>query len=191
MISVDNLCFVDLETTGLVETQDRIVEIGIIPVDPQLNPLDAGWSCLVWPEGYDLATLNDVVKEMHTENGLLQELSEGRALGVREAEKQAIRYVEQWVPRGQTPMAGSSISFDRKFLRRYMPGFDGWFHYRDANVSSVKEFWKRWYGFEAPKPEKKGHRVLQDCEDSVAEAKFYKDSVEPKKQDMGWEWITR
>jgi oligoribonuclease len=176
MISVENLCFVDLETTGLVESQDRILEMGIIPVDPQLNLLDEGWSCLVTPLGYDLDNLGEVVKAMHTENGLLEDLKSGKALGLREAETAAIRYVEKFVPRGQTPMAGSSISFDRKFTRRYMPGFDGWFHYRDANVSSVKEFWKRWFGQESPKPEK-GHRVLQDCMDSIAEARWYKDSV--------------
>ncbi len=175
-----NLIFLDLETTGLKPvSQNRILEIGILPVDGNLEPLNAGWSALVHPQGYNLDHLNDKVREMHTENGLLEDLEnrKGETLGLLETAHRAIRYCEQFGVRGQMPMAGSSLRFDREYLHRYMPGLDNWFHYRIVDVSSLKETWKRWFPELGEPPKTKGHRALEDCYASLEEYKWYRDRL--------------
>ncbi len=171
--TVENLIFLDLETTGLSVVQDRIIEIGILPVDVNLRPLHEGWSAVITPTGYDLKRLNSVVLEMHTKNGLLAAL-EKEAIGILEATRQAIHYCEQFAVRGQLPLAGSTIHFDRGFLDRYMPGLDKWFHYRNADISSLKELWRRWFPDAGEPPKTGAHRALPDCYDSVAQALWYK-----------------
>lgn len=180
----DNLIVLDLETTGLSATQDRIIEIGMLPVTADLEILDEGWSVVVTPTGVDMEALHPVVQKMHTENGLLKELANGESVGILEATRQAIHYAERFTVRGQSPLMGSTIHFDRKFLERYMPGLDKWFHYRCADVSSVKEFFKRWFPGAGEPPKVNAHRALPDCRESLAEARWYKSHlgfVEPSK----------
>lgn len=173
-----NLVFLDLETTGLSATQDRIIEIAMLPVNCNLELLDQGWSCVVDPARFDLSTLNPTVQAMHTENGLLDELKNEAGIPLHEAAMAAVKYAQKFVIRGQSPLAGSTIHFDRGFLNRYMPVVDKFFHYRNADVSSLKEFWKRWYPEAGEPPKVKAHRALADCFASVAEAKWYHEHLQ-------------
>lgn len=174
----NNLLFVDLETTGLKPvTSNRILEIGILPVNAELEPLDIGWKTLVDPGLYDFDKMGDVVRQMHTENGLFDDLKNCEVLGWQAATKRAIQYCEQFGERQQMPVCGSSVRFDREYLQEYMPALDNWFHYRIIDVSTLKELWKLWFGTEAPKPPKKAHRVLEDCYASVAELNWYRTRI--------------
>lgn len=177
-MSKTNMLFVDLETTGLKPVSvNRILEIGILPVNADLELLDEGWKTLVHPSGYNFDELGDTVRQMHTENGLLDDLKNLEPIGLQEATRRAINYCEQFGERQQMPVCGSSVRFDREYLERYMPGLDKWFHYRIIDVSTVKELWKRWFGEEAPKPEKKAHRVLDDCRASIEELRWYRTCI--------------
>lgn len=170
-----NMIFVDIETTGLKPVStNRILEIGILPVTAKLEPLDMGWKTLVTSFGYDFDKMGDYVRQMHTENGLFDDMKNCEVLGMQEATRRAIAYCEQYGERQKMPVCGSSVRFDREYLQEYMPGLDNWFHYRIIDVSTLKELWKAWYGREAPKPEKKAHRVLEDCYASLEELKWYK-----------------
>ena len=195
MKSATNLVFVDLETSGLDPKQDVILEIAALPVDQNLEILHEGWSAVVqpllpgktwssyentdphWALAQHQKAMNETVLEMHTENGLFKDLEEGKGIGLQAAMREFLRYSEQFVPHGQTPLAGSSVHFDRKFLERYMSPVDKFFHYRIADVSSVKEFWRRWYPEAGEPPKVKAHRALADCYASVAEARWYKDRL--------------
>jgi oligoribonuclease len=192
-----NLIFVDLETTGLDSAKDVILEIAALPVDRNLNVLDEGWSAVIrpivpngdWDRSYDAENpgwllgqlkkeMSQVVLDMHTGNGLFDDIAAGNVITLREATNQFIRYSEQFVPHGETPIAGSSVHFDRKFLENYMPPVDRFFHYRIADVSAVKEYFKRWFPEAGEPPKEKAHRALADCYLSVKEALWYRDHLQ-------------
>jgi oligoribonuclease len=172
-----NLVFIDLETTGLEASNNVILEIAALPVDSRMNILDDGWSTVIYyPTKELLPQMADVVEQMHHENGLFAEIAAGGS-SLKQAQLDFIRYAEQFVPHGQTPIAGSTVEFDRRFLHRYMPEVDKFYHYRYADVSSVKEYWKRWFPEAGEPPKIKAHRALEDCRLSVGEAKWYMDRL--------------
>ena len=175
----DRLVWVDLEMTGLDPAHDEIVEIAAIVTDGELTELDAGVSFVVRPT--DLAILDgmdEVVVRMHTESGLLGEIPSGVPLA--DAGAAVLDYVRTHVaePR-KAPLAGSSVYVDRGFLARYLPDLDAHLHYRLVDVSSVKELARRWYPrayFNAP-DKTGGHRALADIRESIAELRYYRETV--------------
>lgn len=169
-----NLIICDLETTGLRSQIERIIEIALLPVNANLEPLDVGWSTVVKLEYYNPAWMNKTVREMHTKNGLLADLEAGKGVDILDVTHSALQYCERFGVRGQLPLCGSSIHFDRKFLEKYMPSLDNWFHYRNADISSLKELWKRWFPEAGVPPKEKAHRALDDCYATLEEAKWYK-----------------
>lgn len=173
-----NMIFLDLETTGLHAATDQILEIGILPVDVNLEPLDVGWSSLVY-SSIRYTSWVEAVQEMHVESGLWQDLQTAGydAPDVSQVAREAIAYCEKFAERNELPLSGSSIEFDRKFLEISMPKLNNWFHYRNANASSMKEFFRRWFPDMPEHPKSKNHRALQDCYDSVSQAKWYKDRL--------------
>lgn len=174
----DRIVWIDLEMTGLSLERDDICEIACIVTDGELNELDEGISLVIRPSDAALAAMDEVVVRMHTESGLLTELSDGTT--VDDAHAQVLAYVRRHVPEARkAPLAGSSVYVDRGFLARSMPELDAHLHYRLVDVSSVKELTKRWYPrvfFAAP--QKSGnHRALGDIRDSIAELRYYRDAV--------------
>jgi oligoribonuclease len=171
----DYLVWVDCEMTGLDVAIDEIVEIAVIITDSNLVPRHEGLSLVIKPSPAALNNMGDFVREMHTNSGLITELDTGVSLA--EAETMVLDYLAAHVPEGsRAPLAGNTIGTDRMFLARYMPRFDTALHYRNIDVSSLKELARRWFPriyFNAPS---KGgnHRALADIIESIRELEYYR-----------------
>jgi len=173
----DRLVWIDCEMTGLDLSVDQLVEIAIIVTDYELNILDPGFQVVIRPDQSALDHMNDFVTEMHRTSGLLDEIPSG--VSVAEAEFQSLEYIQRFVPEGKAPLAGNTIGTDRMFLARYMPRIDRWLHYRNVDVSSIKELSRRWYPrayFHAPAKDG-GHRALADIRESIRELAYYRQAV--------------
>jgi oligoribonuclease len=178
MKSSENLVWIDCEMTGLDVEKDCLVEIAVLITDSELNILDEGLSVVIKPREDSLANMGEFVANMHQESGLLELLPEG--LELAEAEAQVLDYVKKFAPEARTaPLAGNSIGTDRMFINRYMPDLDAHLHYRNVDVSSIKELVRRWYPkvyFQLPK-KSGGHRALADIRESIAELVYYRKTV--------------
>jgi len=176
--NADRLVWVDCEMTGLELGRDALIEIAVIVTDSELVELDEGIDIVIAPPAAALETMPEVVRTMHTESGLLDELAAGVDLAT--AQRLVLEYVRRHVPEPRkAPLAGSSVYVDRGFISRDLPEFDAHLHYRLVDVSSVKELARRWYPkvfFASPK--KTGnHRALADIQESISELRFYRDTV--------------
>jgi oligoribonuclease len=174
----DRLVWIDCEMTGLDLTSDALVEIACIVTDGELNALDDGIDVLIKPPAEALDGMDDVVREMHTVSGLLDELAAGLTLA--EAQDLVLGYIRGHVPESRkVPLCGNSIATDRAFLARDMPELDAFLHYRMVDVSSVKELARRWYPrVYFASPEKHGgHRALADIQESIRELRYYREAV--------------
>lgn len=174
----DYIVWVDCEMTGLEVTVDEICEIGVVVTDGELNVLDPGLQLVIKPSAKALRNMGDFVRQMHTDSGLIEEIPKG--ISMAKAEKQVLEYIKQWVPDERTaPLAGNSIGTDRMFLNRQMPNLDKFLHYRNIDVSSLKELSRRWFPrayFQLPK--KTGnHRALADILESIQELRYYRQAI--------------
>jgi oligoribonuclease len=173
------LVWIDCEMTGLDPANDVLVEIAIVVTDDELTLLDGGIDILIATDPAKLATMEDVVREMHTASGLLEALPAATTT-LEQAEDQALAYIKQFVPeRRKAPLCGNSIATDRTFLVKYMPRLDDHLHYRMVDVSSIKELARRWYPrvyFNSP-AKTGGHRALADIIDSINELRYYRSTV--------------
>ena len=171
--------WIDCEMTGLNPATDVLVEVAVVITDSELTILDDGIDLLIKTDPEKLASMEEVVQEMHKTSGLLEAL-EGATLTVEDAETQLLDYIKRWVPdRRKSPLCGNSIATDRTFLARYMPRLDDHLHYRMIDVSSIKELSRRWYPkayFSAP-VKTGGHRALADIIDSINELRYYRATV--------------
>jgi oligoribonuclease len=179
MKSLENLVWIDCEMTGLDVEKDSLVEIAVLVTDSELNILDeSGLSVVITPRPESLSQMGDFVTQMHEESGLLPLLAEG--LDIADAETKILDYVKSFAPEVRTaPLAGNSIGTDRMFLNRYMPKLDAHLHYRNIDVSSIKELTRRWFPkvyFQLPK-KSGGHRALADIRESIAELRYYRQTV--------------
>jgi oligoribonuclease len=174
----DRLVWIDCEMTGLDLEVDELVEIAVVITDYDLNPVDPGLSIVIKPDSSALESMGEFVRAMHTESGLIEEIPNG--VGVAEAEYQVLEYVLKHVPEEQrAPLAGNSIGTDRAFLTKFMPRLDAHLHYRNVDVSSIKELAKRWYPrayFNAP-AKNGGHRALADILESIRELHYYRRAI--------------
>lgn len=174
----DHLVWIDCEMTGLDLAADALIEIAVLVTDSDLNVLGDGIDLVIRPPDGAVEQMSEVVRDMHTASGLLDVLATGVPL--EEAQALALAYVRQYVsePR-KAPLAGNSVQMDRQFLARDMPELEAWLHYRNVDVSSIKELARRWY----PKvyfasPEKSGnHRALGDIRDSIDELRYYRRTI--------------
>ncbi len=174
----DFIVWVDCEMTGLDVAIDEICEIAVIVTDQELNEVDPGLQIVVKPGRKALKNMGEFVTNMHTESGLIEEIPNG--VSISKAETQVLEYIKQWIPEERSaPLAGNSIGTDRMFLNRQMPILDSFLHYRNIDVSSIKELTRRWYPrvyFQMPK--KTGnHRALADIKESIRELRYYRQTV--------------
>ncbi len=174
----DRMVWIDCEMTGLSLSTDALIEVAALVTDSELNILGDGVDIVIRPPAEALATMPEVVRQMHTASGLLTELDGGTTL--EEAERQVLAYIREYVPEpGKAPLCGNSVSTDRGFLLRDMPELEGHLHYRIVDVSSVKELARRWFPrayFSSPK--KTGnHRALSDIRESIAELRYYREAI--------------
>ncbi|MDZ5144231.1 oligoribonuclease [Microbacterium testaceum] len=174
----DRLVWIDCEMTGLDLGVDELVEIAVVITDFELNVLDPGFQIVIKPDDSALANMGEFVTDMHRSSGLLDEIPNGVSLA--DAEFQTLEYIQRFAPvEGKAPLAGNTIGTDRMFLAKYMPRVDRWLHYRNVDVSSIKELSRRWYPrayFQAP-AKNGGHRALADIRESIRELAYYRAAV--------------
>jgi oligoribonuclease len=171
----DRIVWIDCEMTGLDLRADALVEVAALVTDSELNVLGEGVDVVIRPPADALAQMRDVVRQMHTSSGLLDELDTG--VTIAEAQETVLDYVRAWVPEARkAPLAGNSVATDRGFLARDMSELEAHLHYRIIDVSSIKELARRWYPrVYFASPEKTGnHRALADIRESIQELKYYR-----------------
>jgi oligoribonuclease len=172
----NNLAWIDMEMTGLQPDSDRIIEIATLVTDAQLNVLATGPVLVVHQPQEVLDGMDSWNKSTHAKSGLIERVRASR-LTEGDAERQAIAFLAAHVPASASPMCGNSICQDRRFLARWMPRLEAHFHYRNLDVSTLKELVKRW------KPDLKGftkegrHEALADILESIEELRFYRKTV--------------
>ena len=161
--------------TGLSPNVDALVEVAVIVTDYDLVPRDPGMSVVITPPPAALDQMGDFVRQMHTESGLLEDIPHG--VSVEEAEGLVLDYLSVLVPQaGVAPLAGNSVGTDRVFLAKEMPRVHQHLHYRNVDVSTIKELVKHWLPpvyFHAPE-KNGGHRALADIRESIRELQYYR-----------------
>ena len=164
--------------TGLSLEADALIEVAALVTDFDLNVLGEGIDIVIKPPAAALEQMDDFVRNMHTTSALLPELEHGVTLA--EAEAQVLAYVqEQCGKDARPPLAGNTIGTDRAFLARDMPTLEGWLHYRNVDVSTIKELSRRWFPrtyFQAP-AKRGNHRALADIQESIEELRYYREAV--------------
>ncbi|PIE43550.1 MAG: oligoribonuclease [Gammaproteobacteria bacterium] len=174
MTNSNNLIWIDLEMTGLNPEVNRIIEIATIVTDSELNVLAQGPNLAIHQPDEILAAMDPWCTATHGQSGLTERVRKS-AISVQEAERQTLDFLQQYTGQGTSPLCGNTIGQDRRFMVKYMPKLEAFVHYRNLDVSTIKELAKRW------KPEilagfqKKGsHLALDDIKESIAELQFYR-----------------
>jgi oligoribonuclease len=173
------LVWMDLEMTGLDPARNVIVEIATLVTDDELEIVAEGPDLVVSCSTEALGEMDAVVRRMHTKSGLLDAIAASEVT-LQEAGALTLAFIKEHVPEPRTvPLCGNSIGTDRRFLAAYLPEVEDYLHYRSIDVSTVKELARRWYPEAlAGAPDKKaGHRALDDIRESVAELRYYRESV--------------
>lgn len=170
-----NLVWVDMEMTGLEPDTDRVIEVAVVVTDMHLNVLAEGPVFVIHQSDETLDKMDAWNKGTHGRSGLIDKVK-ASTVTEAQAEEQLIAFMKQWVPKGKSPMCGNTIGQDRRFMVRYMPKLEAFFHYRNIDVSTLKELCKRW------KPEivsgfKKHqmHTAMADIVESIEELKYYRE----------------
>ncbi len=171
----DRLVWIDCEMTGLDVAVDQLVEVAVVITDFDLQIIDSGFNIVINPDQSALDNMGDFVRQMHESSGLLEAIPDGVPLAT--AHEAVLEYIRKFVPTAQhAPLAGNTIGTDRAFLARYMPLVDSHLHYRNVDVSSIKELVRRWMPriyFNAPE-KNGGHRALADILESIRELEYYR-----------------
>ena len=175
--SDQNLVWIDLEMTGLYPDTDRIIEIAVVVTDPNLNHRTEGPVFAVHQSDAALDAMDAWNKGTHGKSGLIDRVK-ASTVDDASAEAQVIEFLKRYVPKSTSPMCGNSICQDRRFLANYMPKLEAFFHYRNLDVSTLKELAKRW------KPEilagfkkAQAHTALADIHESIEELAYYREHL--------------
>lgn len=170
----NNLIWIDLEMTGLNPDENTIIEIATIVTDKDLNVLAEGPNLVIHQPKEVMDAMDEWCTSHHGSSGLTQKVLDSQ-ISMREAEQRTLSFLSEWVPEGASPICGNSVGQDRRFLYRYMPELEAYFHYRYLDVSSIKELARRWRPEVLDGVVKKGsHLALDDIKDSIDELEHYK-----------------
>lgn len=176
-LNAENLIWLDLEMTGLDPERDRILEIATLVTDKQLTVLAVGPVIAVHQNDTLLAAMGEWCTRQHGHSGLTERVRASR-VSEAEAEHATLTFLRQYLPPSSSPMCGNSICQDRRFLAHYMPQLEKFFHYRNLDVSTLKELARRWApGLAEGFTKEAVHRALEDIRDSVAELKYYRERL--------------
>ena len=172
--SKENLIWIDLEMTGLDPFSDQIIEIATVITDSQLEVLAEGPVIAIFQPEEVIEAMDEWNTRQHGQSGLIERVRNSD-YDLARAEQETLEFLRRWVPEGESPMCGNSICQDRRFLARLMPKLEGWFHYRNLDVSTLKELAKRWKpeivdGFE----KENTHLALDDIRESIDELRHYR-----------------
>ncbi len=170
------LAWVDLEMTGLDPETCAIVQLAMILTDTELNEVAPPLELTIWQPDAVLAEMSPFVRAMHEKSGLLAQIPLSKT-SVADAEQKALELLSQHAPYRTARLAGNSIGQDRRFLVRYMPAFEGYLHYRQIDVSTIKELAGYWHKIHYEKPDTGKHTALCDIKQSIAELRHYRSTL--------------
>jgi oligoribonuclease len=171
----NRLAWLDMEMTGLSPDTDRIIEVAIVITDPDLATVAEAPVLAVHQADAVLAGMDDWNKATHGRSGLIDRVKASQ-LSERDVEERMLEFLREYVPANTTPMCGNSICQDRRFLARWMPKLEAYFHYRNLDVSTVKELCKRWKPDVAKGVNKLAkHEALADIHESIEELRYYRE----------------
>lgn len=174
-ISENNLIWIDLEMTGLIPDRDTIIEIATVVTDAELNILAKGPIMAIHHSDAVLNGMDEWNTNQHGNSGLVERIKQSTTT-MAAAEQATIDFLAQWVPVGKSPICGNSIGQDRRFLARYMPALESYFHYRNLDVSTLKILANLWKPELAKGFSKEGsHLAMDDILDSIAELSYYRE----------------
>ena len=171
-----NLIWIDLEMTGLEPDKDYIIEIATVVTDKDLNLLAQGPVIAVHQQESIMAGMDNWNLKHHGESGLIERVKKSSIVN-EEAEQQTLAFLKEWVAENESPMCGNSICQDRRFLYRFMPQLEAYFHYRNLDVSTLKELAARWAPDVYKGFNKKGaHQAMDDIIESIEELRYYREN---------------
>jgi oligoribonuclease len=174
----ERLVWIDCEMTGLDLGADALIEVAALVTDFDLNVLGEGVDVIIKPPAEALEQMIDFVRGMHETSGLLDELDAGTTMA--DAEQQVLDYIREHCPEGtRPPLGGNTVATDRAFLARDMPALEAALHYRNVDVSSIKELARRWFprAYYAAPAKRGNHRALADIQESIEELRYYREAV--------------
>lgn len=170
------LVWMDLEMTGLDPEKERIIEIATLITDERLHLIAEGPTIVIHQSDELLEAMDDWNQEHHGKSGLIDKVKQS-TVSESAAEEQTLAFIKKYTSERTAPLCGNSIWQDRRFIARYMPQLDNYLHYRNVDVSSIKELVRRWYPDLEPFKKKKTHTALSDIKESIEELKYYRKKV--------------
>jgi len=175
MSDAQNLIWVDLEMTGLIPEQHRVIEMATIITDSDLNELAQGPVIAIYQSQDELDAMDEWNTSHHNASGLVKRVRESD-YDEHRATRETLAFLEKWVPAGRSPMCGNSICQDRRFMARHLPDLEAFFHYRNLDVSSLKILASRWRPDLSGLKKRNVHLALDDIRESIEELRYYRDN---------------
>ena len=176
MTNSNLLAWIDLEMTGLDPEKHHIIEIACLVTDSNLNIVAEGPELAIFQDEDILSLMNEWNVKQHTSSGLVEKIKSSD-ISIKEAEDECLKFFQSHIKQHKSPLCGSSVSHDRRFLIKHMPKLAKHFHYRHIDVSSFKEVIKRWYPEADEFKKASSHRAMDDIKESVNELKFYREKL--------------
>ncbi len=172
----DRLVWIDLEMTGLDPEKDLILEIATVMTDSRLGPVAEGPNITINQPEELLLSMDEWAITHHEKSGLLDDVKRS-SYDCQRAEQETLEFLSIYCKKGESPLCGNSVWQDRQFLKRHMPTLEEFFHYRNIDVSSIKELVRRWYPSLPPYEKRTSHRALSDIKESINELRYYRKRV--------------